>query len=419
MKGKINITKVLLFITILSLENFGCLLPASDYMIPSLIKYSDLGIMFSILFFLWVYLLVKPKNKDIKIMYPYKWIILLFIIMIFISSFMAKIYFNQPISWGVRSLRQIITCFLLYFPISKALQCEVITKNDLKKYIIIISTFEMVLYTIQYMFINKVVFLNFAYDNVIEMRLGHRRLRYPIELPILSTFLVFNNLLNSKGYKLKNIMYILWFAFILIIMVQKRTQILSFLLTIALIFVLWRKKAGTKIIITSVVFTLLIGFALNSSIVQSAIYSATNRGSSDDTLTIRENGIEYYKERVKESPIFGFGHPNVNCNNAMIASGVNHYYFLADDGIYGFYYIFGITGLIWLSLFWIKNLKYSYILYKKINYVYILYFIYETFELYIGMKWYYYWPLAIALCITLLSDEVLITKKEEVKQNEC
>ena len=416
MKKKINVTKILLFITMLALENFGCLLPGSNYIIPNLVKYSDLGIIFAIIFFLWVFLFVKPKNKDIKMKYPYKWIILFFIVIIFISSLMAKIYFQQPISWGVRSLRQIITCFLLYFPISRAIQCEVISKEDLKKYIVIVATIEMALYTIQYILINKVVFLNFAYDNIVEMRLGHRRLRYPIELPILSTFIVFNNLLNSKGSKIKNILYIIWFAFILIIMVQKRTQILAFLLTIALILVLWRKKVGTKIMVISVAFSLLIGFSLSSPIVQSAIYNIFNRGSSGDTLTIRENGIKYYKEKVKDSLIFGYGPANENCNEAMVASGVNNYYFLADDGIYGFYYIFGLTGLLWLALFWIKNIKNSYTLYKKYNYIFLLYFIYETFELYIGMKWYYYWPLAMPLCVTLLSSEVLDSKNEEVKK---
>jgi len=405
MKEKINVTKVLLFLVILSVENFCCLVPSTSYLIPNLFKYSDLGLIFAVIFFLWVMLFVKFKEEGRRAHYPYKWIVLFFFVIIVISSAMANHFFAQPVSWGIRSHRQIVVCFLLYFPISKALQTGVIKKEDVIKDIIIVATLEMLLYTIQYFLINKVVFLHFTYSDKIEMRLGTRRLRYPIELPIFSTFLILNKFLNKKGNSLSKIGYILWFAVILIVMVQKRTQIISFLFSVATIFVLWKKSVGTKLLINLLVFTVLIGFMLSSSIVQSAIEGIANRGSREDTLTIREKGIEYYKERVKESPIFGFGFPNSNCNDALIASGVPNGYYLADDGIYGFYYIFGLCGIIWLLIFWIKNIKLSFMVYKERNYVFLLYFIYETVELYIGMKWYYYWYLAMVLAITLLSNE--------------
>lgn len=415
MKKKASVTKILLILTILSIENFCCLVPSEEYIIPGLIKFSDIGIIFAFLFFIWVMFFIKFKDKNEKAKYPYKWIIFSFFTIILISSFMAKKFFNQPITWSIRSERQIIACFLLYFPVLKTLQTGVINKEDLVKYITIVATIEMALYTIQYLLINKVVFLHFTYSDSIEIRLNRRRLRYPVELILISAYFHIDNLLNNKGSKFKNIFMILWFFVIMVIMVQKRTQIISFIISLIIIFVLWKKNIGIKVLLSIFVLVLLGGFVFNLSIVQSTIYSISNRGSEEDTLTIREAGIEYYKEKLKSSQLFGFGKPNENIEIAMYESGVQYGYFLADDGIYGFYYIFGLIGIAWLGLFWIKNLKLSYKVYNKSIYVYISYFIYETFDIYLGMKWYYYWPLAISLIIALLSYEYIKQTEERNK----
>lgn len=413
MTKKVSVTKILLFLVIFSLENFACLLPASEYIVPGFIKYGDIPLFISVVFILWVALFVKFKDKNKKAIYPYKWIVIGFILLIIVSSIMSFHFFRQPISWGIRSQRMIITCFLLYFSISKALQTGVINKSDLIKDILIVGTIEMVLFTIQYILANKLIFLNFTSSDLVEMRLEHRRLRFPTELLFLVTFIRLDNLLNNRGSKIKNISYIIWFFLILVIMVQKRIQIIAFIITIIIIFALWRKKLDAKLLINLIIILVVGLFMINSPIIQSSYDGLTNRNGSNDTISIRESGIKYYKERVKNSIIFGFGKPNSNSKAARKASGELQRYYLADDGIYGFLYIFGLSGIIWLILFWKNNIKKSWKLYKiQYIYIYISYFIYESIGLYIEMKWYYYWHIAIVLAFTLMDYDYNTNKSQ-------
>ena len=56
-------------------------------------------------------------------------------------------------------------------------------------------------------------------------------------------------------------------------------------------------------------------------------------------------------------PILGGGYPSNFYQPARYAAGIDQLIYLYDNGIFGFMYIYGIIGLIWLVSLWAKILK--------------------------------------------------------------
>lgn len=396
---KWNATKGLFFLTVLSMQGFAQLIPIGLYIVPGLVKFSDLGVLISALFFLWAFVGVRTKKRTRYLYAPF---VLMFIIMIIVSAFMANKFFNQPLGWGIRPLRLQITAFLLYFPMTRMLNVGQMKKKDVLDILFLVGTFELIIYTLQFVLAD---IAQFTYVNTSEIRYDSARLRVPYLLPMILGLYVLGWFLTGKIKKKKilSLFYVAWCFFLLIGICKHRAPSLILICVVGLGYLLWRKNLSMKAIVGIILGLFAVVFITNSEGIMEALGVLLGGSSTGDTLSIREAGQVYYIAKLQNSPIFGFGFPNIACAAATTAAGELYNYFLVDNGIYGFAYIFGIMGIGWIVLLFVKTLRMSYGLYKKREtYFYLLYFVFELVNLYIGMHWFYYYTFPFVAAFTLL-----------------
>lgn len=412
-----NITTYLLLIVVFSLERFCYLIPTEKYFIPGLMKYSDFGIILAVLWIIWVFLNyckkksnldLKRKNKKI-----FKNMIFWYFILTITSSIAADFFFGQPVLWGIRSLRNQIVCFILYFQILNAIDIEILDKEDFVKIITIVGVIEIIIYLLQYFLIDK---FTFTYIDTSEIRNGTSRLRFSYLLPLILSIKAFDNLLNGKNKKILNIVIMILGASVLIVICKHRAPSLIYMIALLVGYLLWKKNIIKKFLLGFIVLIFGGTIIFSSSLFQSTfdtLEGKNNYNSSLNTMDIRQEGQKYYIEQLKKSIIFGYGNPNTNCDDAMIASGVNNYYYLADNGIIGFAYIYGLLGIVWVFILFYKIINASYFCYRKEkNLFFMVYFIFEIGNLYIGMHWYYHYTLPFILVLVLLNLEYCELKKK-------
>ena len=409
-----NITTYLLLIVVFSLEKFAYLIPTQKYFIPGLMKYSDFGIILALLWILWVFfncckkksnLDLKRKNKKI-----FKNIIFYYLILTIISSIAANAFFRQPVSWGIRSLRNQIVCFILYFSIINAIDINILDRDDFTKIITVVGIIEIIIYLLQYLLIDKVTF---TYIDTSEVRNGTSRLRFSYLLPLILSIKAFDNLLNGKNNKILNIVIIIFGASVLIVICKHRAPSVIYMVALVIGYLLWKKNIIKKFLIGFIVLILGGTIIFNSSLFQSTFNTLEGKNDDENTMDIRYEGQKYYINQLKKSIIFGYGNPNTNCKEAMIASGENDYYYLPDNGIIGFVYIYGLLGIVWVFILFYKIINASYFCYRKEkNLFFLVYFIFEIGNLYIGMHWYYYYTLPFILVLVLLNLKYCELKKK-------
>ncbi len=392
-------TELLLFLTVLALQNFALLVPAQDYLVPGLLKFSDIGTVMGLLFLIWCYTGVQSRRK---VHYQYGFSVIFFLLLQLISALTAFCHFEQPVAYGIRAMRNIMVCFLLYFPVTRVLQLGILKRRQLVNILFFVGTLELLLYTAQFLLAGVTQIIHVDTD---ELRFGSARLRVPYLLPMMLGLMCYDQVLRNKaGSALqagKNLLFLAWSVFLLAGICKHRAPALILICTLILGYVLWRRAVSTKILIGSLILIIGIASFFNSSLILSVLDALSS--GSENTLLIRSQGQQYYLEQLRQSWLFGFGYPNADWNPATEASGVLYLYFLADNGVLGFFYIYGLVGMIWLGQLFIRLIKGSWNLYRTSNcYFFLLYFIFETANLYIGMHWYYYYFLPFVMVIILL-----------------
>lgn len=84
------------------------------------------------------------------------------------------------------------------------------------------------------------------------------------------------------------------------------------------------------------------------------------------------------------------GYINILCLNAYYGAGIDKNYFLVDNGITAFVFIYGIVGLIWLLIWFLKILKDGFNIAKnKKEYTYLLYIVHIVVLLPNIIWWYW------------------------------
>lgn len=412
-KKRLNISSILLVLTIISYEKFAYLIPYESFIIPGLLRFSDLGLVFGTCFIFWVYFCTKGEKR---IKYNYKYIVCMYVLIIVISSYKANQYFGQPMFMGIRATRLQLMAMVLYFPITKAIQTGLIKRNDLLNIMYTIATIELIVYSLQFVLVN---FMKFTYIDTSEIRGTSARLRFSYILPLVMGMISLGRAMDSNSkHKCLNLLYFIWSAFLLIGICKHRAPSIVLIATCIVAYIIWKKNISEKIIYGILCFTICFSFVINLDIVQLTIESLTNKSSMNNTLDIRKAGQEYYKEKLKESPIFGYGWPNSQWKRAVYGSGQQYYYYIEDNGIYGFAYMYGLAGVLLIILLYFKNIKKSIKLYSlNGNAGFLLYNIFEVGNLYIGLHWYYhYYIIPFILMFCLLEYECKEKKGE--KENE-
>ena len=350
-KSKIGIKKIPIEIMIFTLiliciEKVMYLVDDKIFKIAGILNLDDFSLLLSIALFVVVFLkyIKFPKSK-----YEQKFIIFFPIILAIVSSYMGKKVYGQPFMFGFRPQRFFILTSLLYFPLKRMIECDSQNITRIKNLLISLGTIELILYIFQYLLINKVVFLSMR----VSSRFGEVRLPFESLLLLLYPFIVLNELLNKRNVKRNSILLALSFIYIVVVL-KTRMVMFGMVGVITFLILIYRSGASKKIYI--IFLLLIVGIiGVNTSIGQSYIQSISSENRSIDPNTlIRKEAQEFYITETAKSPITGRGYVNILYNDAVIISKYNKGYYFNDNGIIGFYYLYGLIGIGWLLIMFFK-----------------------------------------------------------------
>ena len=365
---KISIRYELLFIYIIFLLNNN---------IFGLLNISD-DIVLVIVFVFILFITIKYKN--LKQRYMFKKEVLFITCLIIISSIVSYKLYGQSIILGLRAQRKFFIAPLMYFPISKLLGAGIITKNDIEKIFYRVGISEIIIYTLYYLSGGSIGFLNINFD----YRYGDIRLRVNSAVVEMLFLIVVNNILNGKNRKTNVLIAVVDFIFIAFIL--KTRLLVVGVLGIALVGILFVRKQWILKIVSVLVIICIIPIVLNLTIVKDIITTLLE----DDPNDIRKLGKEYYIEQLQKTPIVGRGYINTQSEQAFRGAGMDKQYYLNDNGIYGFAFMYGIIGIAWVVIIVIRCLKYGIIILKKYNdYLIFLFIIYNIIVCMNMATWYW------------------------------
>lgn len=296
--------------------------------------------------------------------FEFKYYIVILLVLTIITSFITHYAYGQTIINIINAIRY-MAIYLLYFAVASNLKRQRDVR-DTENILLIMGFVFSILAIIQFKYGESKEILPGMH---LASRLDEIRFFAGFTVVIPSFFIALaRNFQNQEIHK--RILYIIinGIEFFYILNVTKTRSLLAALMIATVVLFFFQKKfkhvfkISIFILVGGIVF-LLFGSSL-SSIVELMLNDTTGTGDS------RIGSIQFVLENIKKSPILGMG--IYSANISVVPREVH-----VDIGIFGFYFEFGIIGLIWGTLFSFKIFRYICYLYKnnkERSYVYIGYF---------------------------------------------
>lgn len=409
LERKNGITYGLLFV-VAAIENFAYLVPATQVFIKP-IKYSDIGFIAALMWSAYVFLKCGFISKKKK-MRRDEWFLMpmLYIVLVFASGMIAKNLFGQSLVLTLIRNRRIICAIILFYAIVIAVKNRLITRKDFITIIFIQITIEMVVDLLQFVVADDVIV---AYYDIGE-RYDSVRVRAAYLLPLIGGYIALSNFI--KGRCRAFYCFFAGFAFFLLAVICKhRAPTIWLIFTAGVAYLLWKKNLNKKIMLGLLIITIAVPLIYRMPMIQDSIATAMSQDGRVNSLIIRNRARDYYFGRLHYSPWLGFGEPYSTVTEASVAATSYYMYIREDNGVFGFMYAHGIVGIIWLILLFAGIIKRSAVVYKKkTEYCFLLYYIFEICNLYMGMHWYYDYQYPFFLMLALLECDYIEVRREEV-----
>lgn len=421
-KSKGNNTNIfeltILAIIIILIESCFYLVDLDSINIKGAFNYDDIPLGLSIIWSL--YVLIKYRGVKVK-NYIFRYEILFIFVLIIVSAIRGQQLYGQSVLLGIRAQRYFLIFFLMYFPFIKFLYADERNRIGVEKLIYRLGIIALIIYTTQYFLSSKIMFLYVRESS----RYGGTRLHFGSILISLLFFFVLEKLFQRKEVN-NNIIIMALLIFYNIFITRTRLSILALLFSSIVMIVLWKKNLLIKI--SAIIFGIIaLGFLLMTPLLSEyASVLDKNTRSADPNYIIRQLGKENYLRQLKNSPITGRGYINELNEKAYEAAGIGKGYFLNDNGITAFVFMYGIIGGAWVLSLFIKMYIYGFKMYNKQNkYMYMAYIIYLTILLPNILEFYWGWgPIytIIIMCnlevnIGKLKSNVEIDDKVYIKNN--
>lgn len=324
------------------------------YMLNNLpVSNQDISVILEVMFIAYVMLFVKGKYH-----YSYGKYIFVAIVFVFTSSFMANYSYLQPLWYGIRAQRQWICAILMYFPIAKLIRRGSLTKRELLGMIDVMNIIYIILIVLQYFLENRVQFMEVGMGE----RYGSIRLFVDLTFILISYYMHLLRLITTECKHGTDIFFVIATLFINIAVTKSRMGIAALLIASALT-VLSIRFTIKKLILIIVLFILAALF-LSSNVGQDMLALIFNPDNSigGNTSEIRELGRTFYIQSASKewrTLFFGCGFANLDWPQAVIGSGYNLNYNYNDNGMFGLFFFYGLTFVIWTITFYTKLLKVS------------------------------------------------------------
>lgn len=323
------------------------------------------------------------------------------LVMIFLSGIEANRLFGQNIIRGISPQRYFLVWTLLYFPIRKCIHLQKIKREDLIKLLTIISLVQLLIYTLQLVLRNHIIFTYVGMHH----RYGTPRFYFADTFLLFLYFMALDKVFARGEKKIRWWIYIACFLIVEIFCMQVRLSVLAIIACTGMFIVFRRDKIDRKI---AILFLGLILFAAmcTTTLVQDAITTVLTQ-KWDAGTEIRFTGKEIFWETIKKHPILGAGYPNINCESAIYAMNRgDERILLQDNGVMAVMYIFGTVGLIWVVSWMGKMFKMGRYIYRKTDiFAYMLPVMFCLFVCINQIP--FYWQFTpVGYCIFMCIEEV-------------
>lgn len=332
------------------------------------ISIEDLSLLFAVAcgILTWIILIKLPNPK-----FEFKWIMLSVALIVLFSSYQSHALFGQALLSGILVQRTFFVWALMYFPLKKAFYYNWFDEKDIKNLIRAIGIIELILFISQYFLYDKIQFLSVNTGN----RYGDLRFYFqPIFIDLLFCFEV-DNIINNSNKKEKINSIVLIALCLFEVMIVQKFRMTTMGLIICMIFALLIAKGNLKKRLFYFVLIIIAGILiLNTTMAQDILFTIFKDNSSTSTLSIREEGRDLYLNMLSNHPILGGGFPHESCYAAKRAAGIFKEIYLVDNGIFGFAYIYGGIGLIWVIALWAKLIKNGFKIFKNDGNLFFLVF---------------------------------------------
>lgn len=413
-KDKIVISLIIGIIVLC--ENLFYLIDEQMLKLPGAFNIDDIALLLAFIIFVYVYM-IKGYGV-IKIISGFDILILLIPALIIISSYKAYEVYGQPILLGIRPQRFMFLYFL-YFPLIISFWKNRENFKTIKEIIILLGVLVSFLYIIQYLIFENVQFLYVKSS----IRFSEIRLHFESFIVYLSYFFILDRILEE--FRLKYLIFIFLELVFLAVVIKGRLSLIGVILSTIIAIVL-KKTSNKHVIIYITLWIIIIGLSTPNSIVKeyidSVVFEITN---NEGNYEVRNNGKEFYKQTLKSNNnfILGNGFINTTYPQAVYQSGYAQHYYVADNGLIGIVFEYGIIGGAWTILLYIIMFQRSFKLFKLSNDISYLAFSLYLIITVINIPYTILniIPFFIVLAISMQEYELLYTKKHNqyyyIKEN--
>lgn len=361
---------------------------ANDFVFGS-IRLRDLSFMVAVIWSASIILTHKGyqiKNDFSKIMWCG-------IGLVFVSCFASYLFFSQPISLGIQAQRDIFAGYLMFFSINILVQKDIISNYSVIKVVKYTAVIQMILNTINWLVFSTNGVLIFSGTQVSMARYGGARLFFSqTDTIVLLIAICLNEFLGGLAknkIRIIDLIYIVWGLIYFLIFTKLRFISVAIIASIGITILLWRKSGLKKSVLIIGIGIGVFLFGNRIPLIQDVIETIFGWTSlSVNTMEARGAAQLYYLTKLMSSPLIGYGYPHSSWAAATVAQGSIWGYFLSDNGIFSFMYIYGSLGCVWLLFLVAKYIhlaKTNYVKYD--DYIGITWGIYTLISIYTGMFW--------------------------------
>lgn len=310
----------------------------------------------------------------------------LFAALIFLSSLQSQLLFGQSIKYGLIQQRRLLIWIFVYFAIELALIKGKFSDEQLISMIRIIGRIELAIYISQYFLYD---YIHFLYVSVSSRYNDVRFYFTPTLLDFL--FMIEIDFLlskyNSKREKIKSGITIVLILFEVMIVQKFRLTTMALICCFVLCVLIKRFSKAIKLIYAMTV-ALGICILLNTTMFRDIIEQFSLGFTDYGHFGIRVDARKLYLEMLAKHPLLGGGYPYIE--NALEASGYYKRMYLVDNGVFGFIYIYGGIGIMWIVALWTKLIKMSWKVFENKNVTYfLLFYLFFILTCINELHWYY------------------------------
>lgn len=381
MKIKTDKVIIMFFFILISSQSYFYLI--DDKLEILKIQPSDLALIFAL--FWAAFILGSYQKLNLKRM-QFAGYMVFFAALIFLSSLQSQLLFGQSIKYGLIQQRRLSIWIFVYFAIELALIKGKFNYEQLVSMIRIIGRIELAIYISQYFLYD---YIHFLYVSVSSRYNDVRFYFTPTLLDFLfmieMDFLL--NKYNSKREKIKSGITIVLILFEVMIVQKFRLTTMALICCFVLCVLIKRFSKAIKFIYVMIA-VLGICILLNTTMFRDIIEQFSLGFTDYGHFGIRADARKLYLEMLAKHPFLGGGYPYIE--DALEASGYYKRMYLVDNGVFGFIYIYGGVGIIWIAALWTKLIKMSRKVFENKNITYfLLFYLFFIVTCINELHWYY------------------------------